>query len=325
MKKMEKYVLPVVIGMLLVSCTNSSSKSPGDKGNSSGTKSVNIAIPDKKALSTSAPQIETLMNGVMIVTEPLTPNCNPNARRTAELKDYSNAVGQASIYPNCDYNITIAFGNMDPGGSALKAVYLQNNTPYLIRKEDTANQSTINAVIHLQIQPAGAALGLKAPAGGTVNSGFPSQTGGSQGAATVSLGSKDIQLTGRSGPTTLSQLFKGELMVIDLSAVGCQYCVQGAQRLDSDRNMQALLNGTKCSHVTVIDSLSDWTQLGFGTSSFTGQNSFESSVSATSVGRQLGVNISGTPTYLVMDRNGNLIPTSDENSEPTDIIQSRCR
>lgn len=321
---MLKIVMLAVAGAQLLGCVGKASKSPAPKDKGSQVTSIGVSPPDKRALVASAPQIDVLMNSFLFVADPSTPGCQPGAQRIEQIGDYNNASSQASLLQGCDYSVSLAFGNRDAGARVLKAVYLRNNTPFIIRKEDTAGRPTFNTQIAVQVQPEGAALGLRPPQN-TGNVGPNNPPPVNPGAAPNLPGEKNLAMIGNTGPLTLSQVFKGEYLVIDLSSINCHYCVERAKETDADQQLQQLLNGTKCSRITLVDSLSGWQGLGFGSSSFIGQNSYEVAMTATAAGRKLGVQVTGTPFYLVLDRAGNVLPNTEVNSEPLAIIQSKCR
>ena len=325
--KTAKLLIIVVGWTAAAGCTPKTSKYPKSQGAESGLTSINISMPDRRPLVGMAPQIETLMNGYTMLAELLTPGCQTSAQRIDEAGDYNQGVSQASLLQGCDYAITIAFGNKDPGARVLKATYLKNNAPFVIRKEDIAGKSTFPAVIPIQVQPEGVAIGLRAPqSSGTV----PPATGGTvtppPPPSAVNLSAdKNLPLRGNNGQSSLSQVFKGDYLIVDLSAVSCGYCVERAKELESDRQLQQALNGTKCSRITMIDDLNGWAGLGFGPASFVGASTYEPGMSATAAGRRLGVQITGTPYYIILDRNGYVMPNSEVNSEPLQFIQSKCR
>ena len=319
-------LLVVVVGWTVgAGCTPKTSKYPKSQGAESGLTSINISMPDRKPLAVTAPQIETLMNGYTMLAELLTPGCQSSAKRIDEAGDYNQGVSQASLLQGCDYAITIAFGNKDPGARVLKATYLKNNAPFVIRKEDIAGKSTFPAVIPIQVQPEGVAIGLRAPQSGGA---LPPATGGAINPppSAVNLSAdKNLQLRGNSGQASLSQVFKGDYLIVDLSAVSCGYCVERANELEKDKQLQQAFNGSKCSRITMIDDLNGWAGIGFGPSSFVGASTYEPGMSATAAGRRLGVQVNGTPFFIIMDRNGNVMPNPEENTEPLQFIQSKCR
>lgn len=312
-------------------CDETASPVVIDNGISGGDSSsspteINIGLPDRsqwKQAVQAFGNIETLMNGYQLIIQPTDPNC-ANATKVNQVSEYGTTSRiQNSLQQGCDYQITLALGSRDTTTNLLKAAYYKNNVAQAVAKTEIAGQSSFRVRINLQRQPDGAAIGL--PEDG-VGSGVPPVTPPVVIPPTTTgpqlRAGQDFDLTG--GASKLSQIFKSDYMVIDVSAASCGPCVTMATNEDSNSSFQAMFGpGKKCDYAVFVmnGELADWTA-NFSGNGFIATHSY--GVQRTpGVGEAFGISTSRTPTVFIIDKQGT-IKGSAVGSTPSQVEQL-CR
>ncbi|MCX6116178.1 MAG: hypothetical protein NT027_01445 [Proteobacteria bacterium] len=122
-------------------------------------------------------------------------------------------------------------------------------------------------------------------------------------------GSQNFSMTDSSGAqTTLSQYFENnDYLVIDISQYNCTYCIQLANKHQSDTAFQTKMQSGKCKTLTTIPS-SDMTSWGrkYSSGTFIGKTTKGVS-SIRNVASAFGINFGGTPTVFMIDRQGKVV------------------
>jgi hypothetical protein len=298
----------------------------------SATSAIDIQMPNRQNFKPDVPNIESLMNGYHFIVEPADSSCS-GATRVNKVGDYSETVSLSeNLRHGCDYNLTLAYGNKDASASELKTVYIKNTMPHRINKGDIEGQTSITARIKIEIQPAGTQIGLKPPTGSSSSSNVTvTQPPASSGTGPTPV-TPDVQLPAAKnfavkGPkgNQISSYFRGEYLVIDLSQTDCTYCKQAAKELEQDKELQAIFTNSKCSRVTVVESISGWTNIGYGPNTFVGKNMAEYGPRPMSVAQKFGLSPNGIPYFFAIDRQGNVVSGSTGNREPTAFIDKYCK
>ncbi len=192
----------------------------------------------------------------------------------------------------------------------LAQVYYKNNTTHIINKADIQGQATYKVNLKLQLQQGGRDIGLgissiqKPDAGGAI----PEQK------AFTLTGVRNIQLSNDTGTVALNDLVKGKKLVIDVSTTNCGYCITEARELNNSPSLQASMDDSKCSYVTIVSNkndLSGWN--GLFNNTYVGKKSYYlapatsggQSPSLTDVYRNIFPTTSpGTPTFIVISADG---------------------
>jgi hypothetical protein len=134
---------------------------------------------------------------------------------------------------------------------------------------------------------------------------------------------QDVPLKAADGSaSSLSKVFKGKLLMIDLSGATCGGCFQLARMIAADTELQSAFESGKCSHVTIVDDLSGWLSR-FPASGSTGKHSYGSSLGLHGVAKAFNVNLRYTPTVIVIDQTGKVV-NSPGSSIPSSF-REQCR
>lgn len=332
----------VLVPLALTSCFNASSTRVGGGGAISNSTAVNVGLPDRNTLRQDVSNIDQLMNGYLLKITPAAQDC-ASPTQLNELGDYASSVSvNAKLMRGCDYDVSLSLGQKNSSlTSALGYIYLQNNQSVRITRAQLEGASVLSFRVNLQIQPEGQKIGLKYPnqsgsviqpvvnpvvnptvippvVNPTVNPTVAPPT-------TVTLpAGKDFAVNGPKG-TKLSSYFSGQYLIIDISTSDCPYCLDRAHELDQDQGLQAAYSGAKCSRITVIDSLESWKSLGFTGNSFVGKNMAESNETMRTIAPKFGVSGSGTPLFFAIDRQGNVMPNTEDHGEPTQFVNQYCK
>ncbi len=217
----------------------------------------------------------------------------------------------------------------------LAAVYYKNSVALRIKKEDIAGKASYKVPLSLQIQEDGKKIGLGATAnngGGGVQPADPTQpvppTPPTPPTPSTQIpADRDFEMVDASGKTEkLSAAFKGKYMLLDFSSSTCGYCIQRAAEMEQDKELQKLLDGTKCSHATVVpaDDLASWHQVAGGANSFVGKHSYQATSSRIGkIVEAFGVQFAGTPTFILVDDAGKAV--ADSNGIPENEIRQYCK
>lgn len=198
--------------------------------------------------------------------------------------------------------------NQNPGTvKALKATYYKNESAKRIAKSDIEGKSSYKASLALQLQADGRAIGLSENGGSTDQEPDPNPNESSN----VNLSQeRNLNLTTASGGTEkLASVFKGKYMLVDISQETCGYCVTAARNMNNSVEEQKLFDGTKCSHVTLVpkSQLSGWLSRIGGASGFSGKHSYGMDVGLTGLNSPFGINLAGTPAYMMIDTEGKVV------------------
>lgn len=126
----------------------------------------------------------------------------------------------------------------------------------------------------------------------------------------ASLGDKNLRLANKQGERyELNKLMgAAEYAMIDFSQAGCPACVSFANRADQ-------YDSNRCKVISIITGLQSWN----GPTA----HAYEAVDGWQNAARKFDLNITGTPTVIAIDRNGNVV------SEPThgvpQVIEQNCR
>lgn len=286
----------------------------GANAESSSLTDLDVQLPDRTGLKAKVPDIETKMNGYHLTVQ--ASGCS-NGKNVSQVGDYKNSEKiNASLVQGCDHVISIALGNKDAGGVALKAVYFKS-IGASIKKEAIVGQTSINVPLGVDLTDEGKAIGL----GSTTSpqpivspipnvSPQPNPTNTPIVNTEAQLAAeKDASLKYSAGKTSkLSAEFKGKYLVLDFSSIGCPPCVAMAERFNQDTAKQKMFDGTVCSHATLIPGgdISGWSSR-FGNTPV-GQHSWAVDGGSTNyAANKLNSPITATPTVLVIDRSGKVV------------------
>lgn len=124
---------------------------------------------------------------------------------------------------------------------------------------------------------------------------------------------KDFNLSSSVvGSATLSSLFTGHNMVIDLSASACGACFALASNLKYDKEAQKWFNGEHCNFVTIVDELDydKWIKR-IGSNSYSAQHSYGVNEGIGSVEHAYGINAEFLPAIMIIDRDGKVVAYSE--------------
>lgn len=297
---------------------------PGGAESGSDLTSITVGLPDRAPLRAQVSDIETRMNGFHLVIQPVDPNC-ADATRVNQIADWTvSAILTASLRQGCDYTLSLGLGNKDATSTnALKATYFRNTNLHTISQADIAGKTSVTLDVRVQLQPDGQAIGLRPgqsitlPPINTLPNTLPN-TGPNTGPniGTPNPGpsfpsSKDLNLTSTTGQTKmLSTLVTSDYVLIDFSASTCGPCISAARAINNSASDQKLLDGTKCTGVTLVvnSELRAWTSAVGG---FMASHSYGiSNLSADST-KLLGSRVTATPTFVLMDRQGTIVERSE--------------
>jgi thioredoxin-related protein len=125
---------------------------------------------------------------------------------------------------------------------------------------------------------------------------------------------KDSEFLDAQGNTVrLSEIFRGEYLLLDFSQPGCSACISMAEELTTDQEfMRAFaLEGSKCSMATVVpqSQRSGWLSM-FSATDMIGRHSVFPAGGFSEVAGKFGERITATPTFLLIDRSGNVVGKS---------------
>ena len=108
--------------------------------------------------------------------------------------------------------------------------------------------------------------------------------------------------------TNLSNVFKGEYLVIDLSATNCTKCLEIANSNKNDTSFSSMFSGNKCSFATLIPNaeLGDWNKL-IGRGNFVSERSYGIASSHVEVAKLFNMNLSKIPAVFIVDKNWKVV------------------
>ncbi len=134
----------------------------------------------------------------------------------------------------------------------------------------------------------------------------------------------DFEIKDKDGKAAkFSSLFKKQYLVLDLSAQNCGYCHTMAQEDNSDQDFQRMIQNGKCDFAVAVGErdLAAWGSRYKGT--FVGARTFASGNSAANVASKFKFSLRGTPTVLIIDRQGTVL--ADQTGAKPDAVASTCR
>jgi len=120
----------------------------------------------------------------------------------------------------------------------------------------------------------------------------------------------------------ITDIFDTDFLVIDLSQYYCTYCHQLARSHESSTSYQKLMSGSKCKSITVVPNrdLANW-HGDYPGNTFVGKNSYGGSTFG--FADAFGINFTGTPTVLVVNRAGKVV-AQEVGGVPSEV-QNLCK
>lgn len=134
----------------------------------------------------------------------------------------------------------------------------------------------------------------------------------------------DFAMTGPTGALKLSDVFKKQYAVLDLSQRYCNPCLNLAAEKNSDDHFQDLVTNNQCDFIAFVGErdLSDWRNV-IGASSFVGEKSYSAGRTASIPAAKFGFSLRFTPTVIIVDRSGKVL-ASKVGAVP-DEIENLCQ
>jgi hypothetical protein len=292
--------LVVMLAMASTACrsTGMSRGSYGTQGRASLT-SIDVALPPTSALQARNQRVSELIGnqkfGSRISIQPSDASC-AGATKVDQVSPFEASMKLAlSIRQGCDYLVKLELGEM-VSPSSLSSVLFHNEPALRIAKADINGKASFQANIVLKAFSAQPGV----PDSDPQSAPFPSD--------------KDATFMDANGVTSsISKIFKGEYLLLDFSQPGCGACVQMAQEHANDQEFIAAFasEGAKCSSATVVpqSQRSGWQSL-FPASSALGRHAVFPSGGFSDVASKFGQRITATPTFMLIDRSGNVVGKS---------------
>jgi hypothetical protein len=261
--------------------------------------SIDVTLPPSSALQARNQRVGELLGsqkfGTRISVQPVDPAC-AGATKIDQVSLFEASMKLAvSIRQGCDYQVRLELGEM-ASPSSLSAVFFHNEPALSVAKADIQGKASYQANIVLKAfsgQPG-------VPGNPLVPAPFPAD--------------KDVSFMDANGSmTSLSQVFKGEYILLDFSQPGCGACVQMAEEHAADAEfIRAFASeGSKCSMATVVpqSQRSGWQSI-FQASSPLGRFAVFPAGGFSDVTSKFGERITATPTFMLIDRRGNVVGKS---------------
>lgn len=257
--------------------------------------------------------IQAQMLAYRLQVTPSDANCAQGTRVDQTGMFETTARIASSIRQGCDYSVVLEIGSAVAGVRTLDRVFFRNDPALSIGKNDIAGRPSLNVSLALRDVSASAPQVNVLPPGPGVVPQRPSLPP-----------EKDVEVVDATGARVmLSTIFKGEYLLLDFSQPGCGACVSMARELASDEDFQWAFGAAdaKCSHATVVPSGQRGSWLGmFPASGRVGSHSIFPEGGFSAVASKFGQSIRATPTFLLIDRNGNVID-SDAGNLPAKTFQ----
>lgn len=299
------------IGFALVACVKTGMVAPGSMpGGGASLTAIDMKMPAITDLQGRNQDIDAAiqsqMLGYRLRVTPADTSCANGTRIDQTGAFDTTAKIASSIRQGCDYLVVLELGSAVAGAPALERVFFRNDPALRVGKNDIAGRPALNVSLSLRDVSSGN------PGVNTTPSlpGFPAD--------------KDVEVTDARGTKVmLSTVFKGEYLLLDFSQPGCGACVSMARELSEDEDFQWAFAGenSKCSHATVVPSSqrSSWLRM-FPESGRVGAHSIFPEGGFAAVAGKFGQSIRATPTFLLIDRNGNVVD-SDAGNLPGKAFQ----
>ncbi len=283
-------------------------------GSRASLTSIDINMPRATDLQARHQEIDALIRGQAfgyhLQVTPIDLAC-PGATQINQVGIFEATTRLAStIRQGCDYNVTLELGSLGNGGRGLDRIFFRNEPALRVNKGDIAGRASLQAAISLKDLASNQSLDV-------IPNGNPSDPGSSQPNVPAFPPEKDAEVIDASGSRVLlSSVFKGEYLLLDFSQPGCGACVSMAKELSGDEAFhQAFgVGDAKCSHATVVPASQKSSWLGiFPVSGMIGSHSIFPEGGFSVVAEKLGRRITATPTFLLVDRAGNVIDSAAGN------------
>ena len=305
--KMALVYLATSTAASLSSCRITSSGVSPDFSKKTGASKVSDVRVQLPASSKFKPtQGSAVVNTIRVTVRPKDPSC-AGATQINETRSYDNPVINQKFRRGCDYLVTLALGESTPSGSPMKVYY--QNTPEKAVAASELETSPFNLALNLTLTSEGQAASMPANIDMTPNP-VPPTVPGQQ-----ALASKlQVKVTNSSGQQVdLSSVFTSEYLLIDYSQTGCAPCMQHANEMNApESNYPIRFSGSgKCTSMIMMEEymMADWIK-NYNKSSFVGRTTYTYTASqglnqfAKLFG---GGNITGTPTFMLVDRKGKIV------------------
>ena len=306
------------VGIAFIACTPGGVKGVGSRPQpGSSLTSIDMNMPRMADLQGRNQDVDAAIQSQMLAyrlqINPSDSSCGQGTRIDQTGVFDTSARIASSIRQGCDYSVILEIGSAVSGARSLDRVFFRNEPALRIGKGDIAGRPSFNVSLMLREVTSGSPTG---PGINSVPNGNPPRP---------SLPSdKDVEVVDASGGRVmLSNIFKGEYLLLDFSQPGCGACVSMARELADDEDFQWAFggDGAKCSHATVVPSSqrSAWLRM-FPESGRVGAHSIFPEGGFSAVAGKFGQSIRATPTFLLIDRSGNVVD-SDAGNLPGKAFQ----
>lgn len=321
-KSPKIFALSIAASLILISCQ--SAKGIYNEKHHSKLSQVNMKLPASTAFKPTSGN--AVVDTYRLVISPKDSTC-VKATSLDETKSYADTTLSPKLAKGCDYLVTVALGEKVASGSL--ASYYENS----VKKEVRASEleaSPVEISVMLSLTDAGRtaympeslsnnAVPNPVPAPTPTNTPLPPLAASMQG---------DI-LDSNGNEVSLESVFTTEFLVIDFSGAGCDYCVKHARQVNSDSDAQKIFSGNgKCKSITGVSKsdLNAWLST-VGKSSFVGKHSYGHSNGLNAFSRMFGLSsVSGTPTFLFVNRKGDILNQSvGVNPSFDSQVKQQCR
>ena len=115
-------------------------------------------------------------------------------------------------------------------------------------------------------------------------------------------------------------------MLIDFSTSSCGYCGEAAREFSKNPQFQALVSGVKCS-LAVIIPIGDTTAWNAAVNQdpYAVSHSYAAKTQLWEPMELFLGRATGTPTYFLIDKQGNLVGELMEGGDPMNLLNQTCR
>jgi hypothetical protein len=323
-------LLSFLSSSLMTSCVPSFNERGVRRGGST-LSSVNFKVPAVESLVAS--DGSKPVDGLRLQVRPVDASCLEATKIDQTIAVSSLSAIQEKVRKGCAYDVTVELGKIDDPArpTSLTDVFYAQREPSRVTA-DMTQQERIPLSLTLMLTDTGRSKGLpERPVTGDGSDFEPEPRPDPSPSPTPDLRPQpqpqpqpqrpgpsslparlNVSLTGTAGPVPLSEIFTKEYMVVDFSRPGCGPCVSLSRSLESDRRFKAFFAETsKCSYLTVTppNQLSDWKDI-VGANSWSAKQSYAYVGSHSGFGNLFGFSVTGTPTFMVVDRTGRVVKNS---------------
>lgn len=306
----------------LLSCRSTSGGVlPDTSKKSGGSKLAEVRVQLPASTKFKPTQGSAVVNAIHVEVKPKDSNC-AGATQIKESRKYDDATFSQKFRRGCDYYVTLALGETTVIGGPFKAYY--QNTPEKLVTAKELETSPFNLNLNLTLTPEGVTASMPATIDNSQTPVPPTQptTPGLQALATK----LQVKVTDSKGQSVdLASVFTSKYLLIDYSQVGCQPCMSHADQVNGDATYQERFTGAgACTNMVIMEgnTMSDWLSR-YPTSSFVGRTTYSYSSGFNSFSKIFGKTITGTPTFMLVDRSGTIVGMR-VGGEP-DEVDSLCK